>query len=158
MDEINVDGYYVDVDLNCDLPIQCEFIGEHENRSIVAHNLKEDEKLFTLITTLATKIVVKLVGNRIWFTIINNGGIIQYPYVYLYFLNLFVCEKMGMRIVSVGFICWSRGIYATIDIEFYIYPTKLPYVQSTKAWRLPHSAVTQRIEIMSADQQLTVNP
>ena len=50
--------------------------------------------------------------------------------------------------MKVGFVCWGRGIYATIDIDFNVYPQKSVYVNPHKAWCLPYSEAPFCVKIL----------
>jgi hypothetical protein len=82
------------IDINCDVPIQFEYIDGHENCVMATHDLKEDAKLFRFINTFGRKVNLKIV-NRQWPTILNNGHIIQFPLVYFYFVEYTYCEETG---------------------------------------------------------------
>jgi hypothetical protein len=85
---------------------------KNEDQIAVHKDLEEDSKLFDFIIKLGTETIV---GKKFWFTIINKGNIIQLPYVYFYFIKLWVGEgDHYRRVVKVGFICWSHGVYATV--------------------------------------------
>jgi hypothetical protein len=133
------------VEVNCEIPMQCELIDKDENRDMVTHVLKEDAKFLKFITTFT--------GTGKWSYVINNGVISQLPLVYFYFIKYKYVASTGKRTVKVGFVCWARGIYATIDIDFNVYPKKSVYVNPHKAWCLPHSDITYRIKILSSNQQ-----
>jgi hypothetical protein len=143
------------VDVNCDVPCQCECIDEHENYAMATHDLKEDAKFFSFITTFGRDAYNPVY--RKWPSIRSNGYIMQFPLVYFYFIRYTYYEN-GMRSIKVGFICWVRGIYATIDIDFHVYPEKSVYVDPEQAWRLPYSEATYRVEIFNADKYVTRNP
>jgi hypothetical protein len=137
------------IEVNCEIPMQCEFIDKDENRDMVTHNLKEDAKLLNFITTFN--------GTGKWSYIINNGVITQLPLVYFYFIRYTRVARTGKRTVKVGFICWARGIYATIDIDFNVYPRKSVYVTPDKAWCLPYSETTYRVKILNTNEQACEN-
>jgi hypothetical protein len=155
-DEIDVDEEVI-LPINCEISCQSDCIGENEDQIAVRKYLEEDEKLFNFITKLGTDVRIKLVGERLWFTLINKGNIIQFPYVYFYFIKLSIGEgdTHYRRVVKLGFICWSRGIYATSHIEFNIYPTKSSYVATDHKWRLPYSEAFPPIEILNSDPECT---
>ena len=133
------------VEVNCEIPMQCELIDKDENYDMVTHVLKEDAKFLKFITTFT--------GTGKWLYVLNNGVIAQLPLVYFYFVGYKYVASTGKRTVKVGFACWARGIYATIDIDFNVYPKKSVYVNPHKAWCLPHSETTYRIKILSSNEQ-----
>jgi hypothetical protein len=102
------------IKINCEIPMQCEFIDEDENRDMVSHDLKEDAKLFKFIITFD--------GSDRWSYVTNNGIISKLRLVYFHFIRYSYVVGTGKRTVTIGFICWVRGIYATIDIDFNVYP------------------------------------
>jgi hypothetical protein len=140
-------------EVSCEIPTQCEFIGKYENHDMVKHILKEDVKLFNFITTFAQKIsegnMPHILTNGNMPYIINNGVIIRFPSVYFYFIKYTYLSRTGKQSIKIGFICWARGIYATIDIDFHVYPRKSVYVDADKAWCLPFSEATRRVKIFN---------
>jgi hypothetical protein len=122
------------------IPAQYELMNKYENRDMVEHVLKEDLKFL--------KLIANFVGTDKWSYIINDGVIMKAPIGYFYFVGFKYIASTGQRTVRVGFICWPRKIYATIDIIFNVYPRKSVYVNPHKAWCLPHSDVTFCVKIL----------
>jgi hypothetical protein len=46
-----------------------------------------------------------------------------------------------------------KGIYATIDIDFHVYPRKSVYFDPDKAWCLPFSEATRRVKIFNPNNE-----
>ena len=124
----------------CKIPAQYELMNRYENCDMVNHVLKEDSKFLKLISNF--------VGTNKWSYIINDGVIMKAPIGYFYFVGFQYIASMGQRTVRVGFICWPRKIYATIDIIFNVYPRKSIYVNPHKAWCLPYSDVTLFVKLL----------
>jgi hypothetical protein len=135
-----------------DIADQFDLIDKYENRTMVKHVLEEDLKFLKFITTF--------VGTTTkWSYVINDGVISNVPLCYYYFVGYKYIPTTGKRIIRVGFICWPRKIYATIDIDFNVYPRKSVYVNPHKAWCLPHTDVTFNMKIIypvnSFDESIT---
>ena len=129
--------------MNCetvDIPDQCDLISRYEDCDVVEHVLEEDSKFLKFITSFA--------GTDKWSYIINDGVIAKTPMCYFYFVGYKYKPTSGKRIVRIGFICWPRRIYATIDVDFNVYPRKSVYVNPHKAWCLPHSDVTANVKLL----------
>ena len=129
--------------MNCktvDIPDQCDLISRYEDCDVVEHVLEEDSKFLKFITSFA--------GTDKWSYIINDGVIAKTPICYFYFVAYKYKPTSGKRIVRIGFICWPRRIYATIDVDFNVYPRKSVYVNPHKAWCLPHSDVTASVKLL----------
>ena len=141
------------VDVNCEMPAQSWLIDENEDRLIILQQLKEDEKFIGFLTKFRRYNITAR-----WPQILNNGLIMRFPTVYFYFLDYMYYEKTGKRTIKVGFICWVRGIYASIDIDFQVYPEKSVYVSPHKAWRLPFSCITYRVKIFEGNGHVNQNP
>ena len=124
---------------------------------MVRHNLKEDAKFFSFITTFERKTPDETVYRQ-WPYVLNNGVIMRFPSVYFYFIRHTYYANTGKRSIKVGFICWAGGIYAAIDIDFHVYPEKSVYVHPDKVWRLPYSEATYRVEICNANEHVNQNP
>jgi hypothetical protein len=77
------------VEVNCEIPMQCELIDKDENRDMVTHVLKEDAKFLKFITTFT--------GTGKWSYVINNGVISQLPLVYFYFIKYKYVASTGKR-------------------------------------------------------------
>jgi hypothetical protein len=146
------------VDVDCEMPMQSWRIDEREDAVMALQLLKEDDKFLNFLTTFERKTPDDSTAYRQWPYVLNNGQIMRFPTVYFYFIFYTYYEKTGKRSVKVGFICWVRGIYASIDIDFFVYPEKSVYVNPHKAWRLPFSCVTYRIKIFEGNQQINQNP
>ena len=122
------------------IPDQCDLISRYEDCDAVEHVLEEDSKFIRFVTSF--------VGTSKWSYVINNGVITKVPICYFYFVAYKYKPTSGKRIVRIGFICWPRRIYATIDVEFNVYPRKSIYVNPHKAWCLPHSNVTFNVKLL----------
>ena len=146
------------VNVDCEMPTQSWRIDETENADTVLQLLKEDEKFLNFIENFQRKVPNDPTMYRQWPYVINNGEIRRFPTVYFYFISYTYSEKTGKRTVKVGFICWVRGIYASVDIDFFVYPEKSVYVNPHKAWRLPFSCVTTRIKIFEGNSMINQNP
>jgi hypothetical protein len=146
------------VEVDCEVPTQSWRIDRNENNVMVFQLLREDDKFIKFLATFERKPPPSDTLYRQWPYILNNGQIMRFPTVYFYFISYTYCEKTGKRSIRVGFICWVRGIYASIDIDFYVYPEKSVYVNPHKAWRLPYSCVTTRIQIFEGNNHITQNP
>ena len=134
------------------MPMQSWLIDKSEDRVMVLQRLKEDEKFLDFLTKF------KRYNTTVrWPYILNNGQIMRFPTVYFYFLSYTYCEKTGKRSIKVGFICWVRGIYASVDIDLQVYPEKSVYVNPHKAWRLPFSCVTHRVKIFEGNNHVNQN-
>ena len=141
------------VDVNCHMPLQSWLIDEHEDRPVILEQLRVDEKFLIFLTKFK-----RFNTTARWPQVLNGGLIVCFPVVYFYFLDYMYHEKTGKRTIKVGFICWVRGIYATIDIDFQVYPEKSIYVTPHKAWRLPHSCITYRVKILEGNHHVTQTP
>jgi hypothetical protein len=129
--------------MNCetvDIPDQCDLISRYEDCDAVEHVLEEDSKFLKFITSF--------VGTAKWSYVINDGVIAKIPICYFYFVAYKYKPTSGKRIVRVGFISWPRRIYATIDVDFNVYPRKSVYVNPHKAWCLPYSDVTFNVKLL----------
>jgi hypothetical protein len=146
------------VHVDCEMPAQLARIEKSENTETVLHLLEEDDKFLNFIENFRQKPPPDEHVYRQWPYVINNGEIRRFPTVYFYLISYTYCEKTGKRTLKVGFICWVRGIYATVDIDFLVYPEKSFYVNPHKAWRLPFSCVTTRISIMEGNSLINQNP
>jgi hypothetical protein len=124
----------------CKIPAQYELMNRYENRDMVYHVLKEDSRFLKFISNFG--------GLDKWSYIINDGLIMKAPIGYFYFVGFKYVASTGQRTVRIGFVCWPRKIYATIDIIFNVYPRKSIYVDSHKAWCLPHSDVTLIVKLL----------
>jgi hypothetical protein len=124
----------------CKIPAQYELMNKYENYDMVEHVLKEDLKFLKLIANFN--------GTDKWSYIINDGIIMKAPIGYFYFVGFKYIASTGQRTMRVGFICWPRKIYATIDIIFNVYPRKSVYVTPHKAWCLPYSDVKFCVKIL----------
>jgi hypothetical protein len=122
------------------IPDQFDLIDKYEDHTMVKHILEEDLKFLKLITTF--------IGTSKWSYIINDGVISHVPLCYYYFVGYKYIPARGKRILRIGFICWHRKIYATIDIDFNVYPRKSVYVNPHKAWCLPYSDVTYNMKVI----------
>ena len=111
------------VDVNCAMPAQSWLIDENEDRLVILEQLKVDEQFLVFLTKFR-----RFNTTARWPQVLNDGLILRFPTVYFYFLDYVYCEKTGKRTIKVGFICWVRGIYASIDIDFQVYPEKSVYV------------------------------
>jgi hypothetical protein len=140
------------VDVDCVMPSQSWLIDKDETRDMVLHQLKEDEKFLTFLTKFRRHNEVTR-----WPQVLNNGVIMGFPTVYFYFLDYMYRKKTGKRTIKVGFICWVRGIYASIDLDFQVYPEKSVYVDPHKAWRTPYSCVTYRVQIFEGNDDVNQN-
>ena len=141
------------------MPTQSWCIEKGEDHERVLHLLEEDDKFLHFIANFRRDVPIMGQGlYRQWPYILNNGDIKRFPTVYFYFILYAHDEDTGKRTVQVGFICWVRGIYATIDLDFSVYPEKSFYVNPHKAWRLPHSCVTSHIKILEGNPAINQNP
>jgi hypothetical protein len=141
------------VDVNCAMPAQYWLIDENEDRLVILEQLKVGEQFLVFLTKFR-----RFNTTARWPQVLNNGLILRFPTVYFYFLDYMYYEKTGKRTIKVGFICWVRGIYASIDIDFQVYPEKSVYVSPHKAWRLPHSCITYRIKIFEGNCHVNQTP
>ena len=124
---------------------QSEQQDDYENSIEIKDMLRNDAELFNFLFTFSRKWPLKLNAFRSLY-IIHNGMLMKFPKVYYYFLGMTICEKTGKRVLSVGFWCWGRELYAKIDIVFYVYPRRSMYTQQIK-YCIPYVEV-KRVEVL----------
>jgi hypothetical protein len=149
MDEY-VDIY--DVFLPKDIILQqSEQQDDYENSTEIKYILQDDAELFNFLFTFSRKFPLKLNAFK-RLRIIHNGMLMKFPQVYYYFLGMTICGRTGKRVVSVGFWCWGRELYAKIDIFFYIHPQPSMYTQRVK-YRLPYIEV-KKVEVLHNESSI----
>lgn len=131
---------------------QSEQQDDYENSTEIKYMLQNDAELFNFLFTFSRKWPLKLNAFKS-LHIIHNGMLMKFPKVYYYFLGMTICEKTGKRVVSVGFWCWGRELYAKIDIAFYVHPQRSMYTPRQIKYRLPHVEV-KRVEVLYNDHYI----
>ena len=129
--------------------IQNEYIGENENNVAVNTLLQEDVKFLKLFKQIPDAYIQINSEDIITCKIVNRGCVTVFPYFYFYFKNMYRIPN-GRRVV-LGVVCASLAVHATIEVDFYIYPTKSKYVPPDRVWMLPYWWVTSNITLLYDD-------